>query len=69
MSGNVAEVLVYQDELSSTERQQVQSYLALKYGITLDPLLGTYINSAGNDVYDMANTETFNFTFGPTNNG
>lgn len=33
--GNIAEVLVYNRTLTDTERQQVNSYLALKYGITM----------------------------------
>ena len=70
-NSNIAEVVVYlggsgQDFI---ERQQVESYLALKYGITLDATIGSYKDSTGSDVYTMANTETFDFTFGPTNNG
>ena len=34
LSGRVAEVLVFSEILTDTERQRVESYLALKYGIT-----------------------------------
>jgi len=34
-NGKIAEVVAYDTDLSSVEREQVQSYLALKYGITL----------------------------------
>jgi hypothetical protein len=33
--GNVAELIVYDRALTSAERQQVETYLAIKYGITL----------------------------------
>ncbi|MEQ9425591.1 MAG: choice-of-anchor D domain-containing protein [Cyclobacteriaceae bacterium] len=34
--GNIAEVVVYTDDLTANELQRVESYLAIKYGITLD---------------------------------
>jgi len=36
LQGNLAEVVVYPTLLNPTERQKIESYLALKYGITLD---------------------------------
>lgn len=39
--GNIAEVLVFNRELTPTERHKVNSYLALKYGITLKKNDGT----------------------------
>jgi hypothetical protein len=54
-SGNVMELVGYNAEidLTGTLRQQVESYLAIKYGITLDSVGtgGNYYNSAGNSVY------------------
>src|SRR5260221_9136091 len=35
-NGDIAEAIVYSRVLTATERQQVESYLALKYGITLN---------------------------------
>ncbi|MEM6829376.1 MAG: hypothetical protein AAF551_02595, partial [Bacteroidota bacterium] len=35
LEGNLAELIYYGEVLSSTERQQVETYLAIKYGITL----------------------------------
>lgn len=35
-TGDIAEVILYNRKLSTTERQQVNSYLGLKYGITID---------------------------------
>ena len=36
MNGEIAELMVYTNVPSSARQQQIQSYLALKYGITLD---------------------------------
>ena len=34
-TGEIAEIIYYENALSETERRQVESYLAIKYGITL----------------------------------
>ena len=43
--GNIAEIITYEEELSALEREKVNSYLAMKYGITLRS--GNYILSSG----------------------
>ncbi|MCB0182989.1 MAG: VCBS repeat-containing protein, partial [Caldilineaceae bacterium] len=54
--GHTAEVIVYNQRLTFAEAQQVNSYLAIKYGITLDPTdtttveEGDYILSDGSTV-------------------
>lgn len=47
--GQIAEIMVYQRSLSGTERAQVNSYLATKWGIGLRPESGVvrYLNSDG----------------------
>jgi len=45
--GGISEVIVFGTEVSSTVHQQVQSYLALKYGITLDQTTPTDYVSSG----------------------
>ena len=45
--GNISELVVYNRPLSATELQQVNSYLALKYGITLNNGATDYIASNG----------------------
>ncbi|MBV7267754.1 choice-of-anchor D domain-containing protein [Winogradskyella luteola] len=35
LTGNIAEIIVYDRILTTTERQKVESYMAIKYGITL----------------------------------
>lgn len=50
--GLVPEIIAYDRVLNSQERLQVGSYLALKYGITLTEPGATYLNSAGNVIWD-----------------
>lgn len=56
-SGKTSEVLLYDRKLSSQERAQVNSYLALKYGLTLKNNGGTtgdYVFSNGTSVWIAA---------------
>ncbi|HEV3251167.1 MAG TPA: hypothetical protein VGZ71_09470, partial [Puia sp.] len=48
----IPEVITYNRELSPAEKLQVESYLAIKYGTTLDISVSNYENSAGSSVYD-----------------
>lgn len=50
--GLIAEIIAYPRVLSSRERLRVASYLSLKYGITLTEPGATYLNSAGQPVWD-----------------
>jgi hypothetical protein len=53
LDGQVAEVILYNRKLNLAERQQVNSYLALKYGITLTGTQGiSYTASDGTVVWD-----------------
>lgn len=56
--GNIAEVIMYNTNLTGAQRQRVWTYLALKYGITLRNGAGAdYISSGGTTVWDpVANT-------------
>ncbi|WP_158531204.1 DUF7507 domain-containing protein, partial [Algoriphagus chordae] len=60
--GDVAEILTYPSSLTSAERNVVLSYLAIKYGITLDPSVTNYVNSSGNPVWNS--TTYWNDVFG-----
>lgn len=51
--GLIAEVLIYNSALSQPVTHQISSYLALKYGITLDIGASSYINAAQAVVFDM----------------
>jgi hypothetical protein len=50
--GLVPEIIAYDRVLSARERLQVASYLALKYSITLTEPAATYLNSAGEKIWD-----------------
>ncbi|NII27575.1 hypothetical protein HB364_21005 [Pseudoflavitalea sp. X16] len=50
-NGLIPELIVYNRVLNSTERLQVASWLALKYGITLTEPGATYLNSAGEAIW------------------
>ncbi|NVK49762.1 MAG: hypothetical protein HWE09_08330, partial [Cyclobacteriaceae bacterium] len=52
--GQIAEVIMYPTAHTDEERNKVQSYLAIKYGITLDPSIGSYVNSSGNSIWNHA---------------
>lgn len=45
--GNISEVIVYNRVVTDAERQSVESYLALKYGITLNNGATSYLSSNG----------------------
>jgi len=64
LSGNIAEVVVYNSAISDTDLNRVWSYLALKYGITLDQSTAAdYVASNGTtEIWDKdaTNASTYN---------
>ena len=48
--GIISEVLVYNDSLSASDTEKINSYLAIKYGITLSH---NYVNSSGTILKDI----------------
>ena len=50
--GLIPEIIAYDRVLNTRERLEVASYLALKYGITLTEPGATYLNSAGETIWD-----------------
>ena len=58
--GNLAEVIMYNVNLSATQRQQVWSYLAIKYGITLNNGGTNYLSSAAATVWSTATNASYN---------
>jgi len=58
IQGEIMEFIVYTDSNSSPNRQKIESYLALKYGITLDAIVGDYVNSAGESVFQLGFSQT-----------
>ncbi|WP_161530805.1 T9SS type A sorting domain-containing protein [Riemerella anatipestifer] len=60
-SGTIAEVIFYDRVLSLVEMQQVASYLAVKYGVSLNQLeYKNYYNSQGKVIWDYKEHKNFN---------
>ena len=66
---SICESIIYNRMLSSRERQKVDTYLALKYGVTLDQTIPTsYVSSDGQVVWDaVANAEFSHHILGMCN--
>lgn len=59
---DIAEFILYKRALSALERNQVESYLAVKYGMTLmqtGTYANNYTNSAGNVIWDRVANATY----------
>ncbi|MEL6929129.1 MAG: Calx-beta domain-containing protein, partial [Cyanobacteria bacterium J06600_6] len=53
--GDIAEVIVFNEALEQSDRQKVDSYLATKYGFTLDQTTPTdYLNSDGEVIWSAS---------------
>ncbi|MBL4763533.1 MAG: hypothetical protein JKY93_12655, partial [Gammaproteobacteria bacterium] len=53
LDGQIAEFILYATELATSERRRIESYLAIKYGITLDR---SYRDSSDATVYQLDGT-------------
>jgi len=53
LDGRITEVILYNKILNTTERHQVDSYLAIKYGLTLT---NNYLNSIAATIYTLDGT-------------
>ncbi len=49
--GEVVEMILFPSTLSASDKPKIESYLAVKYGITLDPSVTNYVSSAGTPVW------------------
>ncbi|GEM_PF-2853840 len=56
--GFIPEFIIYRKALSKEERQRVESYLAIKYGITLTPEVN-YFNSDYEEIWEEGNNAIF----------
>lgn len=60
-TGIIPEIILFNRVISPKERRQVESYLALKYGITLNQEFPTsYLSSHGKIIWDAELNETYN---------
>lgn len=60
--GLVSEIVLFPKSLTENEKIKVESYLALKYGITLDISVANYLSSSGTAIWN--NTTHWNDVFG-----
>ncbi|MCV6636304.1 LamG-like jellyroll fold domain-containing protein [Candidatus Albibeggiatoa sp. nov. NOAA] len=56
-AGKIAEIILYDTDLSDADRNKVQSYLAIKYGLTLDNSID-YVNASGLYIYPSTLTHS-----------
>lgn len=59
-NGYIPEVLVFSKALSSSERQRVESYLAIKYGITKDAAENYLAADGTTEIWDFTEDGTYN---------
>lgn len=60
-NGKIAELISYSTRPGDTEHARIQSYLAIKYGVTLDQSTATnYENSAGSTIWDATANVAYN---------
>ncbi|WP_417444115.1 HYR domain-containing protein [Joostella sp.] len=62
LNGSLAELIVYPTSLVAEERIKIESYLAIKYGINLEPSVVNYVNSSGTVLWN--DTTYWNDVFG-----
>jgi len=63
--GQIAEILVYSGNQTSEEQQSIQSYLALKYGITLNPSVAIQDDASITEGdYTLSNGSTVVWSYG-----
>lgn len=64
LNGRIAEIFTFATKLGSADRQKIESYLAIKYGITLGgsaEALKNYVSSFGTTVWDITANSGFNY--------
>jgi hypothetical protein len=58
-----AEMIIFNDDLTASDRRKVETYLAIKYGITLDNTAGgdagDYLNSDNTILWDASSNSTY----------
>ena len=64
LNGRVAEILTFAERVPDADRPKIESYLAIKYGITLGESTEAqknYVNSAGTATWDISANSGFNY--------
>jgi len=60
-AGQISELMVFEDRLTASEMDRVESYLAIKYGTTYAGGLSDYKNAAGSTVWDATANNGYHF--------
>lgn len=63
LNGRVAEIMTFAQRVPDADRPKIETYLAIKYGITLGATTAekNYINSAGTAIWDISANAGFNY--------
>lgn len=64
LNGSIAEIMTFAERLSDVDRQKVESYLAIKYGVTLGvstQAQKNYVNSFDTAIWDISSNSDFNY--------
>lgn len=64
LNGSVAEIFTFSERLSDSDRQKVESYLGIKYGVTLGASTEAqknYVNSFDDNVWDITANSGYNY--------
>ncbi|GGD21615.1 LamG-like jellyroll fold domain-containing protein [Hyunsoonleella pacifica] len=64
LNGRVAEIFTFAERVTDADRQKIESYLAIKYGITLGSATEAqkdYINSFDTEVWDISANTGYNY--------
>ncbi|WP_242202305.1 LamG-like jellyroll fold domain-containing protein [Aestuariivivens insulae] len=64
LNGRIAEIFTFAERVTDADRQKIESYLAIKYGVTLGASTEAekdYINSFGTSVWDTSANLGFNY--------
>jgi hypothetical protein len=63
LNGRVAEVISYASRVLDANRPKIESYLAIKYGITLgvNGISTNYLDSGGNIIWNISNNAGYNY--------
>ena len=63
LNGRVAEIFTFAERVPDDSRQKIETYLAIKYGITLGATTAekNYVNSAGTVIWDKDANAGFNY--------
>lgn len=64
LNGRVAEIFTFAERVSDADRQKIESYLAIKYGVTLGASVEAqknYVNSFNSTVWDITANSGYNY--------